>query len=181
MTKPKRLTIGMRVRVLTIKELEKKLGKKIKADDYFWNRNDGGKHALLQERSSSGGFSILTIGDKWKNERILPKETTGVIDGGGAWVDEDVMEFINADFDVNLDYMDWYQENEDNFCGDCGEWFPNRGVTDPKTGKDYRCPNKKCPGGRWDNGECPDCGTKLSGKHEDYCKKCKVHVEEMGL
>jgi len=167
----KRLTIGMRVRILTIKEMEKKLGKKVKADDYFWNRTDGGKHALLQERSSGGGFSIITIGDKWKNERILPKETTGVIDGGGAWVDEECMEFVNADFDANLDYLDWYQENESNFCGDCGAW----------KGEKDDCSNKKCPGYRWDHGMCPNCGTKLSGKHEDYCKKCKVHVEEMGI
>ena len=173
MTKPRRLTIGMRARVLTLTELSKKLGKKCKADNYFWNVSEGGKHALLKERSSGGGFSILTIGKKWKNERILPKETTGVIDGGGAWVDEECMEFVNADFDANLDYLDWYEEHEDGFCGDCGEWYPDRGQ------KDARCPNKKCPGGRWDNGECPDCGTKLTGKDEDYCKKCKVHVEQL--
>lgn len=177
MTKPKRLTIGMRVRVLTLDELSKKLGKKVKEDDHFWNKYEGGKHALLQERSG-GSFSILTIGEKWKNDRILPKETTGVIDGGGAWVDEEEMEFVNADFEANLDYMDWYQEHEDNFCGDCGEWFPNRGATDPKTGKDYRCPNKECPGGRWDNGECPHCGTELTGKYKDYCRDCKEHMEE---
>jgi hypothetical protein len=133
----KRLTMGMRVRILTLAELSKKLGKKCKSADYYWNHYDGGKHALLQERSSgSGDFSILIIGKKWKNERFLPKETTGVIDGGGAWVNEDVMEFVNADFDVNLDYMDWYQEHENDFCGDCGIWREDK---DP-------CPNKDCPG-----------------------------------
>jgi hypothetical protein len=145
-TKPKRLTIGMRVRILTLAELSKKLGKKCKyalrgfgGADYFWNHHYGGKHALLKKRSSGGGgFSILTIGNKWKNERILPKETTGVIDGGGAWVHEDVMEFINADFNVNLDYMDWYEEHEHDFCGDCGVWRPDAEGT--------ICPNKDCPG-----------------------------------
>ena len=168
MTKPKRLTIGMRVRILTLGELKARLGKKFgRPDDYFWNKREGGQHALLQERSG-GSFSILTIGDKWKNDRILPKETTGVIDGGGAWVDEECMKFVNADFDANLDYMDWYQENTYNFCGDCGEWYPNRGE---------RCPNKKCPGARWDNGECPHCGTELTGKYKDYCRDCKEHLE----
>lgn len=138
-TKPKRLTIGMRVRILTLAELSKKLGKKCDSTDYYWNHYDGGKHAFLKERSAgSNDFSILTIGKKWKNERILPKETTGVIDGGGAWVNEDVMEFVNADFNVNLDYMDWYQEHEHDFCGDCGVWRPDAEGT--------ICPNKDCPG-----------------------------------
>jgi len=136
-TKPKHLTIGMRVRILTLAELSKKLGKKCKSADHFFNRYNGGQHAFLKERSSgSGDFSILIIGNKWKNERILPKETTGVIDGGSAWVDEEVMEFVNADFNVNLDYMDWYQEHEHDFCYDCGVWREDK---DP-------CPNKKCPG-----------------------------------
>jgi hypothetical protein len=169
MTKPKQLTIGMRVRILTAAEMTKKFGKtNPKRNDYFWNQIEGGKHALLQERSN-GSFSILTIGDRWKNKRILPKKTTGVIDGAAAWVNEDAMEFVNADFEANMDYLDWYQEHEDDFCGDCGEWFPKRGATDPKTGKDCRCPNKECPGARWDNVECPHCGTKLTGK--TYTKK----------
>ena len=138
-TKPKRLTIGMRVRILTLAELSKKLGKKCKSADHFFNRYNGGQHAFLQERSAgSSDFSILTIGNKWKNEHILPKETTGVIDGGGAWVKEDEMEFVNADFEVNLDYMDWYQEHENDFCGDCGTWRPDAEGT--------ICPNKDCPG-----------------------------------
>jgi hypothetical protein len=178
MTKPRRLTIGMRCRIKTLKEIPSRNGKNgFYSNEDHWRAEYGGQHVLLKERS--GGFSVMLIGKKYTNERILPKETTGVIENEMAWISENDLIFVNADFDINLDYMDWYQENEDNFCGDCGEWFPNRGSTDPKTGKNYRCPNKKCPGGRWDNGECVDCGTKLTGKHEDWCKKCKVHVEQL--
>lgn len=173
----KRLTVGMRVRILTLKELSKRKGKRCSGSDYYWNREYGGRHALLEEREAgNNSFSILAIDKKWTDSSILPKNRAWVIDGGGAWVPEDVMEFVNANFKINMDYIDWYQENKYNFCGDCGEWFPKRGSVNEETKKDYRCPNKKCPGARWDNSECPECGTKLSGKYTNYCRKCKDHI-----
>ena len=174
MTKPKRLTIGMRAKIKAVKKTKE-------GYDGRWGAEYPNRHVLLQERSSGGDFSVMLIGKEFENERILPKETTGVIENQMAWVHSSELEFVNADFDVNLDYMDWYQEHENDFCGDCLAWHPKRGIRNPETGKDYRCPNPECPGGRWDNGECPDCGTKLTGKHEDYCKKCKVHMEEMRI
>jgi len=168
MTKPRRLTIGMRCRIKTLKEVPSRNGKKgFVGNEDTWRRDYGGQHVFLKERSG-GEFSVMLIGEKFTNERILPIETTGVIENEMAWVSESDLAFVNADFDANLDYMDWYEGNENDFCGDCGAWHPDLSV---------RCPNPGCPGGRWDNGECVDCGTKLTGKNEDYCKKCKVHVE----
>jgi hypothetical protein len=59
-----------------------------------------------------------------------------------AWIPEEDMKLINADFDTNLDFMDWYQEHEGDFCPDCGAWFPDRGRIDPSTDKEFECP--KC-------------------------------------
>ena len=167
--KPKRLTIGMRCRIKTLKEVPSRNNKKgFVGNEDTWRRDYGGQQVLLQERGSDSSFSVMLIDKKFADERILPKETTGVIENEMAWISESDLVFVNADFDANLDYMDWYQEHEHDFCGDCGEWYPNRGE---------RCPNKKCPGARWDNGECPHCGTELTGKYKDYCRDCKEHME----
>jgi hypothetical protein len=179
MTKPKRLTIGMRCRIKTLKEQPSRNGKDgFYSNEDSWRREYGGRQVFLKERSSNGDFSFMLIGKKFEKERFLPKKMTGVVENEMAWISEDDLVFMNADFDANLDFVDWYQVHEDEFCGDCGTWFPKRGLTNPKTGKDYRCPNKKCPGARWDNGECPHCGTELTGKYKDYCRDCKEHLEQ---
>jgi len=56
-------------------------------------------------------------------------------------------------------------ENDD-LCGDCLK---------PK-GDFAICPDEKCPGRLYDNCQCPNCETVLTGKHLDYCKKCKSHI-----
>ena len=89
----------------------------------------------------------------------LKKEDSGTVINQVAWVDEEELDHINSDFDANLDFMDWYQEHEDDFCGDCGVWFPDNGKIDPATDEDHVCPNKECPGRLYDSGICPCCKT----------------------
>ena len=105
MKKPERLTIGMRVRVLTLDEMTE-----LKRESCTLNKIYQGYHAIIKERYYNT-FSILTINNKWKEERFLPKETPGVIEGGCAWVDKDCLEFINAEFETNLDCIDWYLDS----------------------------------------------------------------------
>lgn len=170
----RRMTIGCRCRIKTLEEMPQRKGPTHYSNEHSWREEYGGREILLLERSSSGGFSFMLLG---KGVTELKRETTGIVSGKCAWIDEDNLVLVDADFDTNLDFIDWYQENEDNFCGDCGAWFPdNMKREDPDDGDNYRCPNPECPGARWDNGECIDCGTKLTGKHGDWCNKCKTHI-----
>ena len=144
----KRLTLGCRARF-----------KKTEAHENSWLEY-AGRECLLMERSSIGRFSVLIL-RKGKNVP-LEKEKTGVIENCVAWVDEDDLEFVDANIDANMDFIDWYQDNRDLFCGDCLAWRPEQGKP---------CPNKDCPGRLYDEGICPSCRTP-KGKRRRYCKEC---------
>lgn len=146
----RRLTIGMRCRLKPESHWAK---------DYGWT----GKEVLLEERSQ-GSFSVMVLG-----QQELKKKDPNTVINQVAWVDEDDLEFIDANFEANMEFMDWYQEHEEDFCADCGAWFPNRGVVDPATKKDYICPNEDCPGALYDAGKCPHC--KIDAV-DSKCPKC---------
>ena len=136
----KRLTVGYRARILTISENLSINGK----DSNYSNESSqrlefGGREVLLHERSSNGDFSVMLIGEGITE---LEKKDPNTIVDQMAWVSESDMELVNMDLDTNLNFMDWYEENKDNFCPDCGAWFPNRGCWKPATEEDYECP--KC-------------------------------------
>jgi hypothetical protein len=152
----KRLTIGMRCRF-----------KVAWAATHSWSEY-AGHECLLQERSSTGGFSVMVLGEG-KNVELKKEDPTTVVNQV-AWVNEEELEHINSDFGTNLDFMDWYQEHEEDFCGDCGAWFPNSGGIDPATDEDYVCPNRECPGRLYDAGLCPHCITVEAV--DDKCPKC---------
>lgn len=153
----KRLTIGMRCRF-----------KPEEAKDHSW-RGYAGHEVLLVERSQ-GSFSVMILG-KGKNVELKREDPNTVINQV-AWVDEDDLEYADSDFATNLDFMDWYQENGENFCGDCGAWFPNNGGREPDTNEDCVCPNEDCPGRLYDSGICPTCRTAAPEKG-DICPKCE--------
>ena len=155
----KKLTIGMRCRF-----------KPAEAEDYSW-REFAGHEALLRERSS-GSFSVMVLG-KGKNVELKKKDPNTIINQV-AWVDESDLEFVDADFKANLEFMDWYEEYEDCFCGDCGAWFPDNGTVDPTTDKDHVCPNEDCPGRLFDAGVCPYCRTPAPEKG-NICPKCEFN------
>ena len=155
--KAKRLTLGMRAKFVPHP------GGNTSWDEFT------GQECLLKERSSSGGFAVMVLG-----QSELKKEDPKTIENQVAWVDEGELEFVNADFDTNLEFMDWYQENDDNFCGDCGAWFPHNGMMDPETERDHVCPNEKCLGRLYDSGQCPHCIVPLV---DDKCPKCDFEWE----
>ncbi|KKN33243.1 hypothetical protein LCGC14_0805820 [marine sediment metagenome] len=136
MKKKQRLTIGCRARILTIKEKPKQTGPRFFANESSWRESFGGREVLLVERSQSD-FSVMLLG---KGVKDFKRKDPNTADGGMAWVPESDMVLINKDFDTNLDFIDWYQEHEDEFCPDCGAWFPEN------DGMDTVCPNQKCPG-----------------------------------
>ena len=125
--KKSRLTIGCRAKILP---------------NGNWGGGYGGYEVLLKERNSSGGFGVMILGKGVKN---LEKEKSGIVENEVAWVEEEDMELINSDFDTNLNFIDWYRCHTYDFCPDCLDWFPDNGREDPKTGEDFRCPNKDCP------------------------------------
>ena len=137
-----RLTVGCRARILTLEKKPEQKGQNFDSNESDWRKDYGNREVLLKERSSSGGFSVMLLGSDVKD---LEREKSGIVDDLMAWVPEGDLELINKDFGTNLDFMDWYEEHGDDFCSDCLGWFPNNGVQDPKTGEDFKCPNKACP------------------------------------
>jgi hypothetical protein len=148
---PKRLTIGMRARI-----------KKDKDNSHFSEYQ--GHEILLVERSSNGDFSVMVLGQK----ELKRKDPKTVINQC-AWIHEDQLEFVDADLEKNLDFIDWYKQNEENFCGDCGIWRPWEG-DDEEDWIDGPCPNEKCPGRLYDEGKCPWCAVPLND--DDICPQC---------
>ncbi len=136
MEKKLRLTIGCRARIITIEEKPKQTGPGFCSNEDSWRSGYGGREVLLKERSRQS-FSVMLLGEGIKT---LEKEKAGIVADEMAWIDEDDLELVDMDFDTNLDYMDWYQEHEDEFCFDCGAWFPENGRDGAS------CPNQKCPG-----------------------------------
>ena len=133
--KQHRLTVGCRVRFLTIKEkpLNRKNGF---INEGHWRQEYGGREVLIQERGGSGDLSVILLG---KGVKELKKEDANTVDGAMAWVPESDLVLVDDDFDKNLDFIDWYEEHEEDFCPDCGAWFPDNDRIDDI------CPSKKCP------------------------------------
>ncbi len=138
--KQHRLTVGCRARFLTIEEkpLDRKNGF---VNEGHWREEYGGREVLIKERSSSGGFSVMLIGEGVKK---LRKRDPRTIENEMAWVDEEDLILVDTNFDNNLDFIDWYEEHEEDFCPDCGAWFPDVGRMGAI------CPNKECPGHEFD-------------------------------
>lgn len=140
-----RLTVGMRAKF-----------KKDTAESYTWS-DCAGYECLLEERSGKS-FSVMILGQK-----ELKKEDPKTVLNQVAWVNEEDLEFVDDDFRTNLDFIDWYQEHEEDFCPDCGAWFPGNGL------EDAQCPNEKCPGRLYDQGLCPYCEVK---EVDGVCPEC---------
>lgn len=149
----KRLTIGMRCR--------------FRPKRSSWKEYTG-HECLLQERSGKE-FSVMVLA-KGKNVR-LEKEKTGVVINQVAWVAPGDLEYVDSKFKSNLDFMDWYEEHEEDFCGDCGAWFPGYSMAGEEGFEEARCPNEKCPGNLFADGLCPCCEAP-EPKRGRYCKKC---------
>jgi hypothetical protein len=152
---PEKLTIGMRCRIK-------------KSSHWYRESAPNENEVLLQERSSHGSFSFMRLGQK----ELKMKDPQTVV-GGGAWIDEDEMVFVNANLDENLKFMDWYQEHEDDFCDDCGAWHPENIRENPDLPLEKTlCPNKKCPGRKLDTGHCPHCHPDVKLNKNDKCPEC---------
>lgn len=117
----KKLTVGCRARILTLKEKPKQRG-----NDSSWRKSYGGREVLLSERCA-GEFSVMLLGE---GVTKLKMEASNIVEDEMAWVPESDMVWVNSNFKANLEFIDWYEENEDNFCPNCGTWFPEIGSMD---------------------------------------------------
>lgn len=133
----KRLTVGCRARILTLKEKPKQTGRHHFANEEHWREEYGGREVLLLKRDD-GQFHVMLLGE---GVTKLKKEDEHTVENQMSWVPESDMVWVNSNFKANLDFIDWYQENEDNFCPDCGAWFPMRGGMDDNN---IQCACPKC-------------------------------------
>jgi len=156
--KPTKLTVGMRAR-FKVQEVK----------NHSWS-DCGGCDCLLEKRSQDS-FSVMILGQKQ-----LKKKDPKTVVGGVAWVNEEDLEWVDSNFKANMEFIDWYEEHEEEFCGDCGAWFPDNGCYDKKTGKDTVCPNEKCPGRLYDAGICPSCETPVP-EDKSRCPKCDFNMD----
>ncbi len=136
MKKKQRLTVGCRAHIITIEEKPKQTGPGFYGNEESWREDYGGREVLLVERSH-GTFDVMLLG---KGVKELKKKDPHTVVDKMAWIDEEDMVLVDSDFDTNLDFIDWYQEHEDEFCPDCGAWFPKQKMDEAS------CPNQKCPG-----------------------------------
>lgn len=138
----------------------------------WFDDEKGNNEVLLIERSSSGRFSFLRLGQK-----ELKRKDPKTVVGGGAWIGEEDLIFVDNNLKANMNFIDWYQEHEDEFCPDCGAWFPEQG-TEEEAGAEPACPNEKCPGNLEAQGLCPSCATEWESRGflwadgPGECKNC---------
>ncbi len=133
----KRLTVGCRARILPPAPKNKKDRRHFERS---WRENYPNREVLLIERSSGGEFSVLLL---VSGENVpLTQGGKNVVDNKVAWISEEDMELVDANFSVNLDFIDWYEEHEEYYCPDCGEWT---GGELSCLDIDFECQNKKCP------------------------------------
>jgi len=126
--KKQRLTVGYRARILPPES----------AEDGFWRRAYAGHEVLLLERSHGANeFQAMVLGEG-TNLPLKRRNETTVLDQV-AWIPETDLVLVDTNLEANLNFIDWYQLNEDKFCPACGRWFPNNGL------QGHSCPNKKCP------------------------------------
>ena len=101
----KRLTIGCRV----------KLNPKVKST---WDWLNG--HDLLLTERLGKEFAAIVL--KKGVSMGLTEKPGMIIDNEVAWLSENELVLINADFDTNLNFIDWYQEHQADECPDCVEF-----------------------------------------------------------
>jgi len=154
--KPDRLSIGMRA----------KCKPNVNGNGIWSEFID--HECLLEERSSNGDFSVMILG-QGDAGRTLKKKDPNTIVNQVAWISEAELSWVDSDLKKNIGFIDWYSENKENFCADCGAWFPDNGKIDPKTNDDYLCPNENCTGRLYDAGICPEC--KIPAV-DNKCPKC---------
>lgn len=139
----KRLTVGCRARILPPAPKNKKDSRRFEKS---WREHYPNREVLLVERISGGSFSVLLLVDGTNVPLTMGKKN--VVDNQIAWVSEEDMELVDMDFNTNLDFIDWYEEHEEYFCPDCGEWT---GGELSCLDIDFKCPNKQCPSRRTKN------------------------------
>ena len=127
-----------------------------------------GHECLIEERSSGGDFSVMVLGQGDVGKTLKRKDPNTVINQV-AWVDEDELEWVDSNLKKNMGFFDWYEENEENFCGDCGAWFPDKGRINLEADEDFVCPNEECAGRLYDSGVCPHCKVPAVN---DECPEC---------
>lgn len=62
---------------------------------------------------------------------------TGTVEDHVAWLHPDELEFVDNNLDANMDFIDWYQRNEDSFCDDCDNFCGESATSCPECGYDW--------------------------------------------
>ena len=114
--KVKRLTLGYRARI-----------KSERWEEYT------NHEVLLTERSGKNFGGIVLK----KGANTLLTKGTGTVIDQVAWLYPDEIEFVDSNIEANMDFIDWYEENEDNFCPDCQNFCGENATNCPKCGCEW--------------------------------------------
>ena len=101
--KKKRLTVGYRARVKPTSS---------------WASHGYGNHECILKERSSGNFSVIMLKE---GKNVLLERKGGVVVDSCAWFDEEIdLEFVDDFIDINIKFLDWWEQAEEYQCPDCG-------------------------------------------------------------
>lgn len=86
-------------------------------------------HEVLLTERSSGEFACIVL-KKGTNVPLI-RDANIVIDEV-AWLSPEELEFVDDNVEANIDFIDWYKENEENFCPHCDNFCGEDATNCPK-------------------------------------------------
>lgn len=111
---------------------ELKIGYRARIKSDRWDELNG--HEVLLDGRSGKEFKGVVLKE---GTNVPLAKGTGTVEDHVAWLHPDELEFVDNNLDANMDFIDWYKENEDNFCGDCGNFCDENANTCLKCGCDW--------------------------------------------
>lgn len=112
----KKLTLGYRARI-----------KSARWDEYI-------NHEVLLTERSGKNFGGMVLR---KGTNISLIKGTGTVIDQVAWLEPGEIEFVDDNIEANMDFIDWYEENENSFCPDCRNFCGEDAVNCPKCGCEW--------------------------------------------
>lgn len=117
--------VGVNVKKLTV-------GCRAKIKSERWDEHNNHEVLLAYRKGKEFGATVLKEGTNVP----LIKDTGTVIDQV-AWLHPDEIVFVDDNIKDNMSLIDWYDENGENFCPDCGKFCGENATSCPKCGFEW--------------------------------------------
>lgn len=121
-----RLTLGYRARIKPTSS---------------WKDHGYANREVILTKRSAGDWAVMVLKE---GVNVPLDHHWKTVDDEVAWIHEDDLDLVDKDIDTNIQFMDWYHENEEDFCPDCG--FFDENVLAKHDYYPY-CPKCKCEWG----------------------------------